>query len=96
MFDFETMIIMPPNLSDKTYLSVFSDIENFIKLQGGAVNKIERWGNKYLAYELNGSIYGYYALITFEYPLQDVSDIYKYLHSHEKILRNMIISKEDR
>lgn len=95
MHNFEAMIIMPPDLGDEAYSNIFKDIENFINLHGGKVDKVDNWGKKYLAYEINGSYLGNYALITFKYPVPDASPVYKYLHSHEQILRNMIIFKED-
>lgn len=95
MYNFEAMIIMPPDLGDEAYSSIFKDIENFINLHGGKVNKVENWGKKYLAYEINGSYLGNYALITFEYPVSDASPVHRYLHNHDNILRNMVITKFD-
>ena len=95
MHNFEAMIIMPPDLEDNVYYGIFSDIEQFINLNGGKVNKIDNWGKKYLAYEINGSYLGNYALITFEYPVNDVSPVYNFLHNHDKILRSMVITKFD-
>ena len=63
---YETTIVIDSLQKGEDIQNTLTNIENFIKNNGGTILKKEEWGKKRLAYEINRKQYGNYFHILFE------------------------------
>ena len=50
---YEKVLIMDPNLDDAAVEEIVGKIKDIITKQGGEIIKVDNWGRRKLAYELN-------------------------------------------
>jgi small subunit ribosomal protein S6 len=63
MRHYEVLIILDPDLEEKTVAPSLETFLNVVKKDGGTVNKVDVWGKRRLAYEINHKSEGIYALL---------------------------------
>ena len=64
MRQFETMVLLSPDLTNEVVEEQITFFENHINEGGGEVLNIDRWGKKRLAYPINRQRHGIYYVIT--------------------------------
>ncbi len=71
-------------------------VKEFITTNGGHIRDFENWGRKRLAYPVEKSKIGYYAIFRFDAPGSIVSKLERFYNLDEHILRYLTIklSKE--
>jgi|YelNatPaOPRAMG01_1025707.scaffolds.fasta_scaffold05713_13 small subunit ribosomal protein S6 len=77
---YENVLILNSNLSDEDIDSSITKIKDFIINQGGEIIKVDLWGRRKLAYEINKNKKGYYVLIYFKIMpsmIKKLEDLYK-------------------
>ena len=60
---YEVMVILDPDLEEKTIAPSLDTCLNVVKGDGGSVQKVDIWGRRRLAYEINKKTEGIYAVI---------------------------------
>jgi len=88
---YETTILFDSFLKDEDFQNHSTKIQNFIKNNGGQIQKVEEWGKKRLAYEINRKQYGNYLHIAFNGPGSLPSLLEREYRLEETILRFLII-----
>lgn len=63
---YETIFILDSLLSPKEIDAAIERFSGIIKENGGSIRKVDKWGKKRLAYEIQKKQYGFYAAIEFE------------------------------
>jgi small subunit ribosomal protein S6 len=71
--------------------NLLNKIQNFIKNNGGEIRKVEEWGKKRLAYEINRKQYGNYFHIVFEGPSSLPQLLEREYRMEESILRYLTV-----
>ena len=68
-------------------------VEKFTKLiaDNGAVEEIEEWGKRRLAYPINDLNEGYYVLVKFNAPAEFVSELERIFGITEGIMRSIVV-----
>ena len=61
--NYELMIILAPDLEERTITPSLEQFLTVIRNSGGTVEKIDVWGRRRLAYEINKNFEGIYAVI---------------------------------
>ena len=89
---YEIMYIVKPT-TDELFEEVNAKFKNLIENNGGIVEKLDRWGKKRLAYEINGFNDGLYVLVTFNAESTCVKELDRVMKITDEILRHMIIRK---
>lgn len=62
---YELIFILKPNLSDEETEAAIAQFAKAIEEGGGAIDKIDRWGKRRLAYEVQHQTEGYYVLVQY-------------------------------
>ncbi len=62
---YETLYLLPPDLSDDEYQEVVGKFNNIIEKNQGVVIKVDHWGRRDLAYRVRKFDKGYYVLLQF-------------------------------
>ena len=89
---YESAVIINAALDDEQIESIITRIKDFITNNGGNIRDIENWGRKRLAYMINKSKIGYYAIFRFDAPTNIISKLERTYTLDEHILRYLTIS----
>ena len=87
---YEIMIILDPNLEERT---VQPSLEPFLKVVtdgGGKVEKTDIWGKRRLAYPIEKKPEGYYAVVDLTAEPSVVLEMDRQLNLNEAILRTKV------
>jgi small subunit ribosomal protein S6 len=89
---YESAVIINAALDDEQINGIISRIKEFIVNNGGDIREIENWGRKRLAYMINKSKIGYYAVFRFIAPTNIITKLERNYTLDEHILRYLTIS----
>jgi small subunit ribosomal protein S6 len=92
---YESAVIINAALDDELIEAEISRIKENITNNGGEIREIENWGRKRLAYMVEKSKIGYYAIFRFDAPSSLVSKLERYYVLNENILRYLTIKLEN-
>jgi small subunit ribosomal protein S6 len=90
MRHYEIMIILDPNLEEKT---VQPSLDQFMKVVtdgGGKVEKTDIWGKRRLSYPIEKKPEGYYAIVDVTAEPNTVLELDRQLNLNEGILRTKV------
>lgn len=62
---YELIFILKPNLADEETEAAIAQFTKAIEEGGGTIDKIDRWGKRRLAYEVQHQTEGYYVLVQY-------------------------------
>ena len=91
MRTYELMIITNGGLDDAAVQGV---IERFTKLvadQGGSVDKVDHWGKRQFAYEIQHMTEGYYTVIDVQIGTEGLQELDRQLGIADEVVRHKII-----
>ena len=67
-----------------------------IKKDGGSVDKVDIWGKRRLAYEINKHTEGIYAVVDLKAEPKSVLELDRQLNLNESVLRTKVLRPEER
>lgn len=94
MNKYELTVIVKPNLEEEALKAEFEQIQAIIERFGGTVEKVDDWGKRRLAYEINKINEGFYKFITFTADPQAPAEIESRIRIREDIVRYLIIRQD--
>jgi len=89
--EYETVIVVDPDLSEEQKEEVFAKMGNIIKQYGGILKEIEKWGIRNLAFNVNHKQKGYYALLRYYGKSDIVEKLERDIRINDKIIRFLTI-----
>jgi small subunit ribosomal protein S6 len=91
-----TFIVRLDNTDEATVNGTIDNVRAWIEAnEQGQVNRIDRWGRKKLAYEIDRQREGYYVLMESDIESLALPEIERNLNLSPYILRYLIVRKED-
>jgi small subunit ribosomal protein S6 len=96
MRHYEVMVILDPNLEERTIAPSLDTFLNVVKKDGGTVEKVDIWGKRRLAYEINKHAEGIYAVIDVQAEPTSVLELDRQLNLNESVLRTKVLRPEGR
>lgn len=94
MRHYEVMVILDASLEERTVAPSLDTYLNVIRSSGGSVEKLDVWGRRRLAYEINKKPEGIYAVIDLQATPEAVAELDRQLRLNESILRTKVIRPE--
>ncbi len=94
MRNYELMVILDPNLDERT---VTPSLETFLRVvtgDGGTVEKIEVWGKRRMAFEILKHAEGIYAVLDVTCEPATVAELDRQLSLNESVLRTKVMRRE--
>ncbi|CAB5013383.1 MAG: 30S ribosomal protein S6 [Actinobacteria bacterium] len=88
---YEVMVILDPDLEEKTVAPSLEAFLNVIKADGGTVNQVDVWGRRRLAYEINHKTDGIYAVLDIEATVAAVAELDRQLGLNEAVMRTKVM-----
>jgi small subunit ribosomal protein S6 len=88
---YEVMVILDPNLDERTVEPSLDKYLNVVRKDGGSVDKVDIWGRRRLAYEIDKNAEGIYAVINLTATPATVAEFDRQLGLNEAILRTKVL-----
>ncbi|MDL9947311.1 30S ribosomal protein S6 [Gordonia sp. ABSL11-1] len=93
MRHYELMVILDPNLDERTVAPSLDTFLNVVRNDGGKVDGVDIWGKRRLAYEISKHNEGIYAVIDLDAEPKTVSELDRQLKLNESVLRTKVLRK---
>jgi small subunit ribosomal protein S6 len=91
MRHYEVMVILDAGLEDDAIRATVDRATNSLTNNGATVGKVDRWGKRRFAYEVNHRSEGYYLLIDFEAEPAAISELDRMLGLADEVIRHKVI-----
>jgi small subunit ribosomal protein S6 len=96
MRHYEVMVILDPTLEERTIAPSLDAFLNVIKVDGGSIDKVDIWGKRRLAFEINKHGEGIYAVIDMKAEPKSVLELDRQLNLNESVLRTKVLRPDVR
>ena len=96
MRHYELMVILDPSLEERTVATSLDQYLTVIRTAGGSVEKLDVWGRRRLAFEINKKAEGIYAVVDLQATPEAVAELDRQLRLNESVLRTKVIRPEMR
>jgi small subunit ribosomal protein S6 len=94
MVAYETMFIINTKLDEEATNAMIEKFKGIMTNMAGEIVKVDIWGKRRLAYEINDMSEGFYVLIDFNGDAALVNELDRVFKITEGILRHIIIRKD--
>ena len=94
MRHYEMMIILDPSLEENTVQPSLEQFLTVVSAGGGSVDKVDVWGRRRLAYEIDKRSEGIYAVIDMNAGPDSVAELDRQLGLNEAVLRTKVLRME--
>jgi small subunit ribosomal protein S6 len=84
---YEILLILPPDADDKVVTAVTDRISQTFGERGGQIVKVDRWGRRRLAYELEGRTEGFYLVVECQAEPDAVKELDRVLALADEVIR---------
>ncbi len=92
---YELLYIVDPNANDEIRANVTARIDGAIVGQGGAIDDVDDWGKRKLAYEIDHLSEGNYILVNFHADPTHVQELDRVLRITDAVKRHMIVVRPE-
>ena len=94
MRDYEMMIIIDPTVDERN-LGIFVDkLLQVVPAEGGSVEKVDIWGKRRLAYDINKRSEGIYVVVNMKSTPATAQELDRQLGLNEVFLRTKLLRAE--
>jgi small subunit ribosomal protein S6 len=87
---YEVMVILDPDLEERTVAPSLDTNLNVIRQDGGTVDNVDVWGKRRLAYEINKKSEGIYAVVQLSAEPASVKELDRQLTLNESVVRTKV------
>ena len=91
MRNYEVMVILDPNLEERTIAPSLDTFLSVVKKDGGTVDKVDIWGKRRLAYQIEKKAEGIYAVVDLTAEPGTVLELDRQLNLNEAVMRTKIL-----
>ena len=94
MRPYEIMIILDPEVEERTLAATIDKLLAVIPAEGGSIDKVDIWGRRRMAYDIKKRSEGIYAVIDFTATSDTAKELDRQLGLNEIVLRTKILRKD--
>jgi small subunit ribosomal protein S6 len=96
MRPYEVMIILDSSLEEDAVRAAVDRSTDLIRNRGGDPHRVDRWGKRRFAYELNHRWDGYYVLVGAQAEPSVMAELDRALHLADEVVRHKVIRLPER
>lgn len=96
MRNYEVMVILDPDLEERTVAPSLDTYLNVVTKDGGTVNKVDIWGRRRLAFDINKKAEGIYAVLDLQCSPAAVAELDRQLSLNESVMRTKVMRPDQR
>jgi small subunit ribosomal protein S6 len=94
MRHYELMVILDPELEERTVAPSLDRFLNVVRKGGGSIENVNIWGRRKLAYEIKKKTEGIYAVVDMQAEPDLAKELDRQLSLNEAVLRTKLIRPE--
>ncbi len=91
MRHYEMMIILDPELEERTVAPSLDKFLDVVRKDGGSVDKVDIWGKRRLAYDIAKKSEGIYAVVEMKAEPATAKELDRQLNLNESVLRTKLL-----
>ena len=95
MHQYELMVILDPEIDERTVAPSLDKFLNVVRNDGGTIDKVDVWGRRRLAYEINKKSEGIYAVVDFTANASATAELDRQLKLSEAVMRTKVLRAEE-
>ena len=95
MHQYELMVILDPEIDERTVAPSLDKFLGVIRADGGSIDKVDIWGKRRLAYEINKKSEGIYAVVDITATAASTIELDRQLKLSEAVMRTKVLRAED-
>ena len=96
MRHYELMVILDPELEERTVAPSLDRYLGLVRQDGGTVDSVDVWGRRRMAYEIQKKTEGIYAVVELTAEPATVKELDRQLTLNESVLRTKVIRPDAR
>ncbi|HWG93331.1 MAG TPA: 30S ribosomal protein S6 [Mycobacteriales bacterium] len=93
---YELMVILDPDLEERTVAPSLDTFLNVVRQGGGTVEKVDVWGRRRLSFEIDKNAEGIYAVVDLSAEPAVMKELDRQLNLNESVLRTKVIRPDIR
>ncbi len=93
---YELMVILDPDLEERTVAPSLDKFLNVIRKGGGSIENVDIWGRRRLAYEIKKKPEGIYAVVDMTAEPALAKELDRQLNLNESVLRTKLMRPDAR
>ena len=93
---YELMVILDPELEERTVAPSLDRFLNVVRSGGGTVDNVDIWGRRRLAYDIAKKAEGIYAVVDMTATPELAKELDRQLNLNEAVLRTKLLRPEAR
>lgn len=95
MHQYELMVILDPEIDERTVAPSLDKFLNVVRSDGGSIDNVDIWGRRRLAYEINKKSEGIYAVVNFTSSSEATVELDRQLKLSEAVMRTKVLRAEE-
>ncbi|WP_308798033.1 30S ribosomal protein S6 [Agromyces silvae] len=95
MHQYELMVILDPEIDERTVAPSLDKFLNVIRNDGGSVDNVDIWGRRRLAYEIKKKAEGIYAVVDFTATPATTAELDRQLNLSEAVMRTKVLRADE-
>ena len=93
MNKYEVLYILDAKIDDAAKDALIEKFKGVVESAGGAVENVDKWGVKKLAYEINFKSEGYYVLMNFTANADLPQELERQMRITDDVMRFIVVKK---
>lgn len=95
MHQYELMVILDPEIDERTVAPSLDKFLNVVRTGGGTIDNVDIWGRRRLAYEINKKSEGIYAVVQLTATGEVTKELDRQLKLSEAVMRTKVLRAEE-
>ncbi len=91
MQQYELMVILDPEVDERTVAPSLDKFLGVVRNDGGTIDKVDIWGRRRLAYEIDKKTEGIYAVVNFTAEPATTDELDRQLGLSEAVMRTKVL-----
>ena len=96
MREYEMMIILSPNVDERNLSTNVQKLLQVVPNEGGELEKVDIWGRRKLAYDINKHSEGLYVVVDMKATPAPASELDRQLSLNEDVLRIKLLRRDEK
>lgn len=92
---YELIVVVRLDTDEATVNNTIEQVKTWVEGQQGTVAKVDRWGRRRLAYEIDNQREGYYVLMDAEMESVGLNELERNLNLSPYLLRYLVVRKDE-
>lgn len=96
MREFETLILISPELSSESRDGIINNLVAIIEREGGKMLEVDQWGMRDLAYPVHKLMRGFYVRLVYEGPSALVAELERNIRITDGIFKFLTVKLDEK